>query len=313
MYSSKPLKILALSPPADWGALGCDFAAIKTDKETDQMPFDLLITDKTPRSLLSQDQLFDLVPAAFTPSPAPKTTKHYDYVDTMQAVEILQDHGFQPVYAKQKPSRKRGNIPFASHLIAFAQDLDDAPHRPEILLWNSHDASQSLRLLSGLYRFACDNGIVCGQGLQAKLRHDGGQTAGFEKLVIDQAQNMPKAMAKAETMQAINLDPKQQQDFASKALDLRWQCATDATWDSSGSFWDAQTMHQALAPKRIADAPQNLWTIYNRLQEVIIGGQISLLSVTAKGAKQRQAKAVESLKETVRLNQGLWDLADEMA
>ena len=277
------------------------------------MPFDLLITDKTPRSLLSQDQLFDLVPAAFTPSPAPKTTKHYDYVDTMQAVEILQDHGFQPVYAKQKPSRKRGNIPFASHLIAFAQDLGDAPHRPEILLWNSHDASQSLRLLSGLYRFACDNGLVCGQGLQAKLRHDGGQTAGFEKLVIDQAQNMPKAMAKAETMQAINLDPKQQQDFAAKALDLRWQCATDATWDASGSFWDAQTMHQALAPKRIADAPQNLWTVYNRLQEVIIGGQVSLLSVTAKGAKQRQAKAVESLKETVRLNQGLWDLADALA
>ena len=277
------------------------------------MPFDLLITDKTPRSLLSQDQLFDLVPAAFTPSPAPKTTKQYDYVDTMQAVEILQDHGFQPVYAKQKPSRKRGNIPFASHLIAFAQDIDDAPHRPEILLWNSHDASQSLRLLSGLYRFACDNGIVCGQGLQAKLRHDGGQTAGFEKLVIDQAQNMPKAMAKAETMQAINLDPKQQQDFAAKALDLRWQCATNATWDSSGSFWDAQTMHQALAPKRIADAPQDLWTVYNRLQEVIIGGQVSLLSVTAKGAKNRQAKAVESLKETVRLNQGLWDLADALA
>jgi hypothetical protein len=277
------------------------------------MPFDLLITDKTPRSLLSQDQLFDLVPAAFTPSPAPKTTKQYDYVDTMQAVEILQDHGFHPVYAKQKPSRKRGNIPFASHLIAFAQDIDDAPHRPEILLWNSHDASQSLRLLSGLYRFACDNGIVCGQGLQAKLRHDGGQTAGFEKLVIDQAQNMPKAMAKAETMQAINLDPKQQQDFAAKALDLRWQCATNATWDASGSFWDAQTMHQALAPKRIADAPQNLWTVYNRLQEVIIGGQISLLSVTAKGAKNRQAKAVESLKETVRLNQGLWDLADALA
>ena len=277
------------------------------------MPFDLLITDKTPRSLLSQDQLFDLVPAAFTPSPAPKTTKQYDYVDTMQAVEILQDHGFQPVYAKQKPSRKRGNIPFASHLIAFAQDIDDAPHRPEILLWNSHDATQSLRLLSGIYRMACDNGLVLGQGLQAKLRHDGGQTAGFEKLVIDQAQNMPKAMAKAETMQAINLDPKQQQDFAAKALDLRWQCATNATWDSSGSFWDAQTMHQALAPKRIADAPQNLWTVYNRLQEVIIGGQISLLSVTAKGAKERQAKAVQSLKETVRLNQGLWDLAEKAA
>ena len=277
------------------------------------MPFDLLITDKTPRSLLSQDQLFDLVPAAFTPSPAPKTTKQYDYVDTMQAVEILQDHGFKPVYAAQKPSRKSANIPFASHLIAFAQDLDDAPHRPEILLWNSHDASQSLRLLSGLYRFACDNGCILGEGLQAKLRHDGGQTAGFQDLVKEQAQNMPLAMAMAEKMQAIKLDPKQQQDLAKDALTLRWDCAIDATWDASGSFWDAQTMHQSLAPKRLEDAPNDLWTIYNRLQEVVIGGQVSLLSVTAKGAKERQAKAVQSLKETIRLNQGLWDLAEKVA
>ena len=277
------------------------------------MPFDLLITDKTPRSLLSQDQLFDLVPAAFTPSPAPKTTKHYDYVDTMQAVEILQDHGFKPVYAAQKPSRKSANIPFASHLIAFAQDLDDTPHRPEILLWNSHDASQSLRLLSGLYRFACDNGIVCGEGLQAKLRHDGGQTAGFEDLVKDQAQNMPKAMAKAEKMQGIKLDPLQKMNLAKDALNLRWDCAIDATWDASGSFWDAQTMQQALAIKRIEDNKPDLWTVYNRLQESIIGGGISLLSVTAKGAKERQAKAVQSLKETVRLNQGLWDLAEKVA
>jgi hypothetical protein len=277
------------------------------------MPFDLLITDKTPRSLLSQDQLFDLVPAAFTPSPAPKTTKQYDYVDTMQAVEILQDHGFKPVYAKQKPSRKRGNIPFASHLIAFAQDLDETEHRPEVLFWNSHDASQSLRLLSGLYRFACDNGCILGEGLQAKLRHDGGQTAGFEDLVKDQAQNMPLAMAKAEKMQAIKLDPLQKMNLAKDALTLRWDCAIDATWDASGSFWDAQTMHQSLAPKRLADAPNDLWTVYNRLQEVIIGGQVSLLSVTAKGAKERQAKAVQSLKETIRLNQGLWDLAEKVA
>lgn len=277
------------------------------------MPFDLLITDKTPRSLLSQEQLFDLVPAAFTPSPAPKTTKQYDYVDTMQAVEILQDHGFKPVYAKQKPSRKRGNIPFASHLIAFAQDLDDAPHRPEILLWNSHDASQSLRLLSGLYRFACDNGCILGEGLQAKLRHDGGQTAGFQDLVKGQAQNMPKAMAMAEKMQAIKLDPKQQQDLAAEALSLRWDSIANAAWNAEGSFWGDETMQQALRPKRIQDAPQDLWTVYNRLQEVIIGGQISLVSLTIKGVKQRQAKAVQSLKETVKLNQGLWDLAEKVA
>ena len=277
------------------------------------MPFDLLITDKTPRTLLSQADLFDKCPAAFNKAPAPSVTSKYDFVDTMGAVEILQDHGFKPVYAQQKPSRKSSNIPFASHLIAFAQDLEDNPHRPEILLWNSSDGSQSLRLLSGIFRFACDNGIVCGEGLQAKFRHIGGKTAGFENLVQEQAKNMPKAMAKAETRQAIRLDPKQQRDLAANALSLRWDCVIDATWDAAGSFWDAQTMQQALTPKRIEDAPQDLWTVYNRLQESILGGGISLFSVTAKGTKDRQAKAVQSLKETVRLNQGLWDLAEKVA
>ena len=287
------------------------------------MPFDLLITDKTPRTLLSQADLFDKCPAAFNKAPAPTVTSKYDFVDTMGAVEILQDHGFKPVFAQQKPSRKSSNIPFASHLIAFAQDLEDNPHRPEILLWNSSDGSQSLRLLSGIFRFACDNGIVCGEGLQAKFRHIGGKTAGFENLVQEQAKNMPKAMAKAETMQAIQLSPKQQKDFGSQALDLRWKSTRDVanTWLNTanhletvcGSFWDGATLQNALAAKRIEDTPQDLWTVYNRLQESLIQGGVSLVSCTKKGIKSRQAKAVQSLKETVRLNQGLWDLAEKVA
>ena len=276
------------------------------------MPFDLMITEQTPRTMLSQADLLEKVPAAITPAPAPKTSKNYDFVDTMQAVEILQDNGFKPVYAAQKPSRKSGNIPFASHLIAFAQDLSDKEHRPEILLWNSHDASQSLRLLSGLYRFACDNGIVCGEGLQAKLRHDGGQTAGFEKLVQDQAQNMPLAMATADLMRATKLDLEQQKNFAKQALQLRWQ-EFDETSDDKGSFFDDLTLAYSNHARRAADTPQNLWTTYNRLQESVIRGGVPLLSRTNNGLKERAAKAVQSLKETVRLNQGLWDLAEKAA
>lgn len=276
------------------------------------MPYDLMITDKTPRTLLSQADLLDKCPAAFTPAPAPKTSKNYDFVDTMQAVEILQDNGFKPVYAAQKPSRKSGNIPFASHLIAFAQDLNGAPHRPEILLWNSHDASQSLRLLSGIYRFACDNGCIVGEGLQAKLRHDGGQTAGFEKLVQEQAQNMPLAMAYADLMRATKLDLEQQKNFARQALQLRWK-EYDETSDAKGSFFDDLTVVYSNAARRAADSPQDLWTTYNRLQESLIKGGVPLLSRTNKGLKERAAKAVQSLKETVRLNQGLWDLAEKAA
>ena len=276
------------------------------------MPYDLMITDKTPRTMLSQAELLQKVPAAFTPSPAPKTSKNYDFVDTMQAVEILQDNGFKPVYAAQKPSRKSGNIPFASHLIAFAQDLSDAPHRPEILLWNSHDASQSLRLLSGIYRFACDNGCIVGEGLQAKLRHDGGQTAGFEKLVKEQAQNMPLAMAHADLMRATKLDLEQQKNFARQALELRWK-EYDQTSDAKGSFFDDLTVADSNAAKRAADSSQDLWTTYNRLQESVIRGGVPLLSRTNNGLKERAAKAVQSLKETVRLNQGLWDLAEKAA
>ena len=276
------------------------------------MPFDLMITDKTPRTMLSQADLFDKVPAAFTPAPAPKTSKNYDFVDTMQAVEILQDNGFKPVYAAQKPSRKSGNIPFASHLIAFAQDLSDAPHRPEVLLWNSHDASQSLRLLCGIYRMACDNGCVMGEGFQAKLRHDGGQTAGFEKLVQEQAQNMPKAMEAAERMQAIKLDGFRQWDLIWKALELRWKAYEHASKDN-GSFFGSITIDYANVARRAADTSQDLWTTYNRLQETLIKGGVPLVSRTNKGLKQRDAKAVQSLKETVRLNQGLWDLAEKAA
>ena len=72
-------------------------------------------------------------------------------------------------------------------------------------------------------------------------------------------------------------------------------------------------MIHANHPKRIEDASQDLWTVYNRLQESILGAGLPIISRNAKGIKTRSAKAVTGLKEIVRLNQGLWDLAEKAA
>jgi hypothetical protein len=104
----------------------------------------------------------------------------------MDAVEVLADHGYHPVQAAQKKTRKASANAYAEHLIAFAQDrADDGETRPEIVLYNSHDATSSLKLFAGAFRFICSNGIVAGDGYEAKARHVGSSVEGVDAMLRD--------------------------------------------------------------------------------------------------------------------------------
>ena len=113
-------------------------------------------------------------------------------------MEVLGDFGFRPVNAAQQPSRKPENKPFAMHMISFAHDDDlRNPYnetRPEIILYNSHDGKSALNYLRGRFRFICSNGIVAGDGFQSKMRHSRKTANGFETLLKETAESLPRMM-----------------------------------------------------------------------------------------------------------------------
>jgi hypothetical protein len=292
------------------------------------MPFDLIHTHNENAAALTIDQMKERCPAAFSTGASPETSGRYGFVNTADAITILQDNGFQPVRAIQKPSRKGGSVLFNDHMISFnaPKAFDGEGEQGNLILYNSHNAKSSLRIFCGAYRYICSNGIVAGEGFEAKMRHSMLTANSFNDLVNDQAQALPALMDNIDRLKSIAMDPKQVLDFAYDAAELRW--GMDPTWKPNseltntteaeslrGSFATAQTVTDMNATRRYGDAGSDAWTVFNRAQESLIRGGVRIRSYTERNqhGANRKARPIAALAETVRVNRKLWDMADALA
>jgi len=281
--------------------------------------FDLIHTHTENAPVLTMEQIWDNAPAAFTPNKSPELSGRYGFVDTAAAISILNDHGWNPVRAVQKPSRLSENIPFQDHMLSFAPaQLDDRDNQPNLILYNSHNGKSALKLFIGVYRCLCSNGIIAGDSLfESKLRHSATTANGFSNLITSQSNNVPMLMDKIDGMQNQILDHDQIVDFAYDAVNLRWDMLQDTPPDNrNGSYADQfRTVKQALRVRRHGDGGNDKYTVFNRLQESLIRGGVDIESYTKRNPTGaiRKAKGIASLAETVRVNRELWNLADSVA
>ena len=287
------------------------------------MPFDVIYQRNENQTALSFDEIIEACPAVLTETASPETSGKYGFVNTYQAMEVLGDFGFRPVNAAQQPSRKPENKPFAMHMISFAHDDDlKNPYnetRPEIILYNSHDGKSALKLFAGAFRFICSNGIVAGDGFQSKMRHSRKTANGFETLLKETAESLPRMMQRIATLQETETAANVL-DFAFNAAKLRWEHVhAPNEQPETGTFFNAETLRDLQGARRYDDVGNNAWKVFNRVQENIMRGGPRILSRTEKaketgqGWKYRKAKGVQSLPETIRLNRELWDLSNELA
>ena len=281
--------------------------------------FDLIHTHTENAPVLTMEQIWDNAPAAFTPNKSPELSGRYGFVDTAAAISILNDHGWNPVRAVQKPSRLSENIPFQDHMLSFAPaQLDDRENQPNLILYNSHNGKSALKFFIGVCRCLCSNGIIAGDSLfESKLRHSATTANGFSNLITSQSNNVPMLMDKIDGMQNHILDHDQIVDFAYDAVNLRWDMLQDTPPDNrNGSYADQfRTVKQALRVRRHGDGGNDKYTVFNRLQESLIRGGVEIESYTKRNPTGaiRKAKGIASLAETVRVNRELWNLADSVA
>lgn len=89
-----------------------------------------------------------------------------------------------------------------------------------------------------------------------------------------------------------------QQAFAEAALTYRF-----------GEEFQPVTREQILQPRRVEDKKEDLWTVYQRLQENLIKGGLS--GRTAKG-KRARTRSVNGIDGDIKLNKALWVMADTL-
>ena len=296
------------------------------------MPFDLMHSFDAKAKALPISEVIENCPAVMTDIRSPDTSKRYGLVNTIEAMNVLSDYGFRPTRAIQQPNRlNNGRHKFNKHLIAFSHKDElartDLDSRTEVLLYNSHDGKSSLKLFSGVFRFVCDNGMVCGEGFKNTLRHSHTTANNFEKLLTKTLDGLPQVSEQVERLSKTELNVKQILDLAKQAANLRWkhlpEHANDFTFDykapDTGLYFTDNTIQEIALPTRSEDTGRNAWKAFNRIQESILKGGVNIRSITNKHLEaknpygiRRKARAITALPENIRLNQSLWNMANEL-
>jgi hypothetical protein len=276
-------------------------------------------------SILSADDIARRAPAVFADSKAERLTDRYQSLRTDTLLPILADYGYQPTQAAQKRSRKiAGLSQHSAHLLAFSKvsDINTSDDiRPEIVLYNSHDGTSSVKLFAGAYRFICSNSIVAGDGFSTTAYHSRKALSGFEEMLRVTMQNMPAMMDAIERMKQRVIDTDELNDIAKKAAMKRWKFLDDAVTDAmikngdiqSGVYADRHTLRSVVHNiQRAEDVGTDAWTVWNRIQENVLRGHAFVKSVTHKDGevliRERKARPITSVSEHVRINSELWDL-----
>lgn len=260
---------------------------------------------------LSNERIMQLAPAVFATSKHERLTDRYVSLHTSDIIPVMQDYGYEPVQAAQRRARGTGVLgEHSHHMVAFAKpaDVDSGiGFRPEIILYNSHDGSGAVRLFAGCFRFICSNGIIAGEGFASRSYHNKGLLA-FEDILRSTVEKLPNMLARIEFMRTVRLSQQQVMDMAAQCVATRWDMYDG---QERGSYATEYTIRDVVKAQRNEDTYQDAWTVFNRLQENVLRGNVFIKSLTDKGTTERKARPIANIKEHVRINSELWNIADE--
>jgi len=251
---------------------------------------------------LSDDQIRTVAPSIFAEAAHQSRSERYSYIPTATVLQKLRAEGFEPFMVCQTRVRQDDRRDHTKHMVRLRHASQiNGREANEIILLNSHDGSSSYQMLAGMFRFVCQNGLVCGDTVaDVRVPHKG-DVAG---LVIEGAyrvlQDFDHAQASRDAMQTVMLDDREATVFARAALALKYDDP-----DKSAPITEAQVLNA----RRYDDRGADLWSVFNRVQENLLRG--GLRGRSASGHRQR-TRPVQGIDQDLRLNRALWLLADGM-
>jgi hypothetical protein len=249
---------------------------------------------------LSLDAVRARAPAVFAASADERLSLKYTFLPTERVLTGLMSAGFLPVDARQASAR-RGSALHARHVVRLRPRFDTAQLRdsvPEVVFLNSHDGSSAYQLRMGLFRVICTNGLIVSRGAFPAycVSHRGNIVDDVIAGALKVAERFASLAEQVERMEQRHLFKDEQLTFAERALRLRYPEPAESGMQPA----------QLLACRRSEDVGDDLWRVFNRVQEHLLRGGLSRRSITGR---LTQTRPIGSIRRDVALNGQLWDLA----
>jgi hypothetical protein len=242
-------------------------------------------------------------PAVFAPSAHERVSSKYTFIPSERVLTGLMHAGFMAVEARQAQTRRTSPL-HARHIIRLRRRVETLALRdslPEVVFLNSHDGTSRYEFRIGIFRVVCENGLIVSRGAFPTycVSHRGSVVDDVIVAALKTSEQFDLLAAKVERMERRHLLKDEQLGLAERALALRFADPAQCGMQPS----------QLLTCRRVEDTGDDLWSVTNRLQENLLRGGLSRRSSNGRLTRTRRITSVAS---DVKLNSGLWDLAEEV-
>lgn len=260
------------------------------------------------REAIGLDQIASIAPSVFAGSKHSSRSDRYSLIPTRDVLQLLDNNGFRVFSVSQGGSRDDEKKGFTKHMLRLRHEsavpnVGDAV--PEIVLLNSHDGTSSYRLMAGLFRLVCSNGLVVATASIEDIRisHTGDVAQRVLDGCISVMDRLPTVAEDVKRFGELILSRGEQEAFASAALVARF-----------GEQEAPVKAADLLMVKRTQDAAPTLWNTLNVVQENVIQGGLGYVTTDDNGKRtSRRTRQVRSVDGNVNTNRALWTLAQELA
>jgi hypothetical protein len=251
-------------------------------------------------NIMSSKAPVTLSPAFFTKNRYnTTTTERFVPFSTGEAVDMLLSNGWELMSAKTARVTKVERAPYARHQATMMhKDMGEVGGLiPTITLSNANDGTAAFKFMAGLFRLICSNGLMVGRTFQSiSVRHLGDKDILAQRL-IDGAditrRLLPDVVLSARSMMEFEMDDQASYKFAHMAAAIR---LPNAEPDRV-----SQVAEQMGLIRRDEDKGEDLWRVFNRVQESAMRGGIF------NGG--RRMRGLRNFNRMNDINRNLWDLA----
>lgn len=220
----------------------------------------------------------------------------YKFVSTENLLQAFIDQGFNLVSSSVSYARSPKHKGYQKHSLTLTRPEwrmfnND---RVQLSVVNSHDGRGSFRLVLGYYRQVCSNGLMASQAqFEIRINHMGDVFNKIKEAISKLLILADQLVDNVCLMKNRILSPREIEGLEIRAVSLRTKKEVDRVW---------------AAPRRIGDHSNDLWTVFNRLQEGLIRGGVEYQDQAGVVKKLRK---ISSINTTIDLNQKLWEITGE--
>ena len=267
---------------------------------------------------MTKEEIKAKAPYVFAEAPTnPDVSNRYVMATTETIIDDMAKLGWDVVDCKQQRANKRSKVR-SFHMLAFQNPKvfitkianngeETVDCFPRIILTNSHDGFHSFKFMVGLFRCVCENGLVIATDTFAdvSIRHINYTFDELREMVAKAISTVSDNISVMNEMQKTILNEEQKKALATEALKIRGGDDEDKPLKVADD-----DLEDILTPVRKEDNANDLWTVFNILQEKIIKGNFKMISNTNN--KARKARPITGLAKDLEINQALFRYASSM-